>query len=187
MPLQNIKFDREIREFLEAASGDEGLLLSSPDAFYEKYKDYLPSYPSGEYKKTLFNRVFLNNKEQVKVPETTPLYSEEEVAFLSGIESAYLRKIMLCLLSWAKRHPHESGWVKYDLWAILDGFFTVQQIDKVQHSGAMASLAQYGFDMRVIGSKNPIVCYMVPELGGEKIKTEAEVWEHVCPSDKSIS
>ena len=176
--LVNMKFDKEVQEFLTASMDDAKLFCWDFPAFYEKYKDFLPSYPEGEYKKILLKRVF-ETAHIVKDPSTMEYdWSETEEAFLNSIEDKLCRRAMFAFMLWAKEHPHEGGWIEYDFWNIMIRFFTAKEIDRIQHSRFLQSLVPYGFDMRVVGSKNPIVCFQIPVLDeGEIIgKVSGKKW-----------
>lgn len=174
--LVNLKFDKEVRVFLTSSMEDAPLFYSDFSTFYEKYKDFLPSYPEGEYKKILIKRVF----ETAQVDKAASIeeydWFETEETFLSSFEDKTLRRVMFALMLWAKEHPHEGGWIDFDLWNIFIRFFTAKEVDEIKHSDTLQKLIPYGFDMRVVGSKNPTVCFQISvEKGGEIIgKVSAE-------------
>ena len=176
MSLVNLKFDKEVRVFLTSSMEDAPLFYSDFSTFYEKYKSLLPSYPEGEYKKILMKRVF----ETAQVDKLASIeeydWSETEETFLNSLEDKTLRRVMFALMLWTKEHPHEGGWIDFDLWNIFIRFFTAKEVDEIKHSDTLQKLIPYGFDMRVVGSKNPTVCFQISvEEGGEIIgKVSAE-------------
>ena len=91
------------------------------------------------------------------------------------------KKIFYSLLCWYKANYHESGWVKFHYPKCLRCAFNKEDAKNVPIS-CFSGLKKYGFDMRVVGSKNPTLCFKVPynkdevryKLKGDEIKNRCE-------------
>lgn len=137
------------------------------DSFYEDYKHLLPHFPDGEYKKNFMK--FLYETSSIPSAENecicVSFYKKDcellkKIKFENQDNYEDLLLEMAALMFWKKAHPHENGWIKYEPCLIFDSIK-----DKIKDNFqnlTLDNLLKYGFDMRVIGSKKPIVCYTVP-------------------------
>lgn len=87
-------------------------------------------------------------------------FYKSEVEYLKNIDDDVERKILYLLLAISKYDNHPSGWIKYKrelLFKFWGFYFTNSQKTEIMNrcceSGAI--------DLRVVGSKNPIVCFKV--------------------------
>ena len=161
--------ENQVRDFIKEAEKDAKLYDSDYSAFYEKYKSFLVIYPEGEYKKKLVRDIM--EAHLLSEPESNlaafPFYQKEidilKSIYFSDPPIEYGDDVMCALMLWKKQHPHEGGWIEYDIERILQYTFSASIIhDIVHHKTTLQDLVRFGFDMRVIGSKNPTVCYTVP-------------------------
>lgn len=82
---------------------------------------------------------------------------EDEVDYLLLVEDEIVRKILFYFLVVAKWNNHPSWWVRYDrdsafeFWGIKK---SVREREKI-----MQNCCNNGLDLRVIGSKNSMVCF----------------------------
>ena len=168
--------ESQVYNFIKKSEKDVNLYENDYPAFYEKYKSLLPAYPNGEYKKTLMKdmveaRLF---EEDLEAIPAFPFYQKEydllrKIFFDDKVE--YGVEVMALLMLWKKQHPHEGGWIEYNAERTLHYTFSSQIVyDIIHHETTFQDLVAYGFDMRVIGSKNPIVCYNVPTADEDEKK-----------------
>lgn len=72
-----------------------------------------------------------------------------------------IREFIIVLAAFAKAHPHPNGWIKYE----RNVLFEACGMDKLKSSEAAEITTKahdsYGMEMRVIGSNDPIPCYML--------------------------
>lgn len=87
-------------------------------------------------------------------------FYKSEIEYLKNIGDDVERKILYLLLAISKYDNHPSGWIKYKrelLFKFWGFYFTNSQKTEIMNrcceSGAI--------DLRVVGSKNPIVCFKV--------------------------
>lgn len=99
-------------------------------------------------------------------PQQIILY-KSEMKILSDITQPLSRKFLYAALIQAKQNYHHSGWIKYD----RDSFFNVWKIktltEKEKVEAVNICYDKGLIDFRVIGSKNPLVCYQVPFMAFE--------------------
>ena len=176
-----MRIENEIKSFLRSTAQDKTLLQSNLDAFYEKYQNLLPSFPSGEYKKKMMRYLVENaDGETDKIEEVAcPFYEKELRGIFQILQKAPTRmqgldrgKCMFLCMIYKKQHYHESGWIRFSPEAILSPACDKKEIDKIVKGDFFSCLVNYGFDMRVIGSKSPTVCYTVPTVDFEHDKGE---------------
>lgn len=182
--MRKTKIEREVENFLKTSKNDVEMLDKDEEKFYNKYKDLLPSYPDGEYKKTLMRYfVFWNKNKFVEEIALYPIY-QKEMDILQKIwddgekkyEDAMRVCLMACCMIYKKAHSHENGWIKYEPEKIVGGLYADWYINDFLKTNSFAELISYGFDMRVIGRKNPIVCYTVPTVDDDEDKGEPVCW-----------
>ena len=87
-------------------------------------------------------------------------FYKSEIEYLRNVGDEVERKILYLLLAISKYDNHPSGWIKYKrelLFKFWGFYFTNSQKTEIMNrcceSGAI--------DLRVVGSKNPIVCFKV--------------------------
>ena len=167
------KIYKEIKELRERVSYAEYVL--DKDTVYEKNKDLLGSFPECEVKRLIFEQVLLTAESADKDGTKYPFYADE-IDWLFSITGEKTRKAMLCLLFWKKQNPHESGWIKYDVDKIFSPLFSDVEIDEMDRRKTVLNRCyENGLDMRVVGSKNPIVCYSLPEFEQDELYQEVSV------------
>lgn len=85
---------------------------------------------------------------------------QEEVDELQKVQREEARKFLYLALMVHKWNDHPSGWVRYE----RDDFFKYWGFDELKNS-EKESIAReataHGLELRVIGQKNPTVCYNV--------------------------
>ena len=102
-------------------------------------------------------------------------FYRSEIKYLKNIEDETERKILYLLLAISKYDNHPTGWIKYKrelLFKFWGLYFTNSQKTEIMNccceSGAI--------DLRVVGSKNPIVCFKVNfqvfDLGEEAVSVD---------------
>lgn len=84
--------------------------------------------------------------------DNTVLY-ESEIIFLQNVQNPWIRKFLYILLIVAKWNNHPTGWTRFDKREVF--YFWCQR----DYNKNTFSYKIPGFEQRVIGSKNPIVCY----------------------------
>ena len=85
---------------------------------------------------------------------------ESEVCYLQRVKNEDDRKILFLLLAISKYDNHPTGWIKYNR-DLLFNFWGLK-LTNPQRSEIIKRCCESGaIDLRVIGSKNPIVCFKV--------------------------
>lgn len=85
---------------------------------------------------------------------------ELEVRYLQRVENEDDRKILFLLLAISKYDNHPTGWTKYNRDLLFN--FWEMKLTNPQRSEVIKRCCEIGaIDLRVIGSKNPIVCFRV--------------------------
>ena len=82
---------------------------------------------------------------------------ESEISHLKSVENADVRKILYLLLIIAKWSNHSSGWIRYDK-KYLFNFWGFKYKD-TEKTKVINECCKNGLDLRVVGSKNPIICF----------------------------
>lgn len=91
--------------------------------------------------------------------ENFEIYNSE-VEYLKNVGDATERKILFLLLTISKHDNHPTGWIKYNR-NLLFKFWGLK-LTSPQKSAIINRCCKNGaIDLRVIGSKNPIVCFKV--------------------------
>lgn len=130
------------------------------------YKNYIPSLPSGEYKKQILCDAFkkfyftlsLTESEDPKVS-----FTSAEVKFLRGISKKEIKELFYLLFFYKKQHEHPSGWIRFDFEEVVRP--ASQWIVRTKYKREdMSALVEYGFEMRSIGSKAAIPCFKLPDI-----------------------
>ena len=85
---------------------------------------------------------------------------ESEARYLQSVKNEADRKILFLLLAISKYDNHPTGWIKYNR-DLLFNFWGLK-LTNPQKSEVIKRCCDNGaMDLRVIGSKNPIVCFKV--------------------------
>ena len=83
-----------------------------------------------------------------------------EVEYLKSIPDEIDRKVLFLLLAISKYDNHPTGWIKYNR-DLLFKFWGLK-LTNPQKSAVISRCCKNGaIDLRVVGSKNPIVCFKV--------------------------
>lgn len=103
--------------------------------------------------------VTINPPSKKEKREEFEIYGSE-VEYLKGVADATERKILFLLLTISKYDNHPTGWIKYNR-DLLFKFWGIK-LTNPQKSAVINRCCKNGaIDLRVIGSKNPIVCFKV--------------------------
>jgi hypothetical protein len=101
----------------------------------------------------------MNPSQKKEKQEKFEIYSSE-VEYLKNVGDATERKILFLLLTISKHDNHPTGWIKYNR-NLLFKFWGLK-LTSPQKSVIINRCCKNGaIDLRVIGSKNPIVCFKV--------------------------
>lgn len=103
--------------------------------------------------------VTMNPPSKKEKQEEFDIYASE-VEYLKGVGDATDRKVLFLLLAISKYDNHPTGWIKYNR-DLLFKFWGLK-LTNPQKSAVINRCCKNGaIDLRVIGSKNPIVCFKV--------------------------
>lgn len=103
--------------------------------------------------------VAINPPSKKEKQEEFEIY-ESEVRYLQNVANEADRKILFLLLAISKYDNHPTGWIKYNR-DLLFNFWGLK-FTNPQRSEVIKRCCENGaIDLRVIGSKNPIVCFKV--------------------------
>ena len=103
--------------------------------------------------------VAINPPSKKEKQEEFEIY-ESEVRYLQSVKNEADRKILFLLLAISKYDNHPTGWIKYNR-DLLFNFWGLK-LTNPQRSEVIKRCCESGaIDLRVIGSKNPIVCFKV--------------------------
>ena len=103
--------------------------------------------------------VAINPPSKKEKQEEFEIY-ESEVRYLQSVKNESDRKILFLLLAISKYDNHPTGWIKYNR-DLLFNFWGLK-LTNSQKSEVIKRCCESGaIDLRVIGSKNPIVCFKV--------------------------
>lgn len=82
--------------------------------------------------------------------------SQQEYDFISQIGDRDVRILFAVLVYCARRNWHPTGWIKYDEQKVMElgGFKNHTRFLEVTQKAS-----RQGLDFRVVGSKNPILCF----------------------------
>ena len=103
--------------------------------------------------------VAINPPSKKEKQEEFEIY-ESEVRYLQSVKNEADRKILFLLLAISKYDNHPTGWIKYNR-DLLFNFWGLK-LTNSQRSEVIKRCCESGaIDLRVIGSKNHIVCFKV--------------------------
>lgn len=103
--------------------------------------------------------VAINPPSKKEKQEEFEIY-ESEIRYLQSVANEADRKILFLLLAISKYDNHPTGWIKYNR-DLLFNFWGLK-LTNPQRSEVIKRCCEIGaIDLRVIGSKNPIVCFKV--------------------------
>lgn len=82
--------------------------------------------------------------------------SQQEYDFISQISDRDVRILFVVLVYCARRNWHPTGWIKYDEQMVMElgGFKNHTRFLEITQRAS-----KQGLDFRVVGSKNPILCF----------------------------
>lgn len=103
--------------------------------------------------------VAINPPSKKEKQEEFEIYSSE-VEYLKGVGDATDRKILFLLLTISKYDNHPTGWIKYNR-DLLFKFWGLKLTNPQKSAVINRCCKNKAIDLRVIGSKNPIVCFKV--------------------------
>lgn len=169
------KIDAEVHEFIVKALSSENEGKTDEQIVEELWETSCPSFPKGAYKKRLLMR-FLSDFRRAQeeyVPFGDVAITQKEHEWLSKVKKVRTRKQLLCLIVWKKLHNHPSGWIKFDSEEIFSLLFSKKEYKQMQSEprAYVDCFSNYS-ELRVIGSKNPIVCFSLPK----ELEEESEPW-----------
>lgn len=85
---------------------------------------------------------------------------DEEIEELRKVESADSRKYLYLALIVHKWNNHSSGWVRYEREDFFK-FWGMEDYKNSQKERIARGAIQHGISLRVVGQKNPVICYQV--------------------------
>lgn len=180
------KIDAEVREFLVKALSMQNEDKTDDQIIEELCDMVCPSFPKGEYKKKLLGKFLSDFKraQEEYVPFDEITITRKEFEWLADIKSIRTRKQVLCLIVWKKLHNHPSGWIKFNKEDIFSLLFSQKEFKQMEadRKAYIDCFNNYS-ELRVIGSKNPIVCYSLPRW----LTEDTEPWIFFNPeSEKDV-
>ena len=103
--------------------------------------------------------VAINPPSKKEKQEEFEIY-ESEVRYLQSVKNEADRKILFLLLAISKYDNHPTGWIKYNR-DLLFNFWGLKLTNPKKSEVIKRCCESGAIDLRVIGSKNPIVCFKV--------------------------
>ena len=103
--------------------------------------------------------VAINPPSKKEKQEEFEIYASE-VEYLKGVGDATDRKVLFLLLVISKYDNHPTGWIKYNR-DLLFKFWGLKLTNPQKSAVINRCCKNKAIDLRVIGSKNPIVCFKV--------------------------
>ena len=103
--------------------------------------------------------VTMNPPSKKEKQEEFDIYASE-VKYLKDVSDATDRKILFLLLAISKYDNHPTGWIKYNR-DLLFKFWGLKLTNPQKSAVINRCCKNKAIDLRVIGSKNPIVCFKV--------------------------
>lgn len=177
------KIDAEVQEFIVKALSSKNEGKTDEQIVEELWETSCPSFPKGAYKKKLLMR-FLSDFRRAQeeyVPFGDIVITQKEHEWLSKVKKVRTRKQLLCLIVWKKLHNHPSGWIRFDGEEIFSLLFSKKEYKQMESEprAYVDCFSNYS-ELRVIGSKNPIVCFSLPN----ELEEESEPWIIFRPEDE---
>ena len=149
-----IKSPKEVGKIISSLSAEGMTDGSIRETLIEAEKEF-------ELDDKLFERavdLLLNSAllESQPVGETMIDISQQEYDFISQIGDRDVRILFAVLVYCARRNWHPTGWIKYDEQKVMElgGFKNHTRFLEVTQKAS-----RQGLDFRVVGSKNPILCF----------------------------
>lgn len=103
--------------------------------------------------------VTMNPPSKKEKQEEFEIYNSE-VEYLKGVPDAIDRKVLFLLLAISKYDNHPTGWIKYNR-DLLFKFWGLKLTNPQKSAVISRCCKNRAIDLRVVGSKNPIVCFKV--------------------------
>lgn len=115
----------------------------------------------------MIRQVGYKSHKNIENPSILIKLYQYEVDFLCKVgQKNRIKELFYSVIIYEKLHPHESGWIKFDIDELADiAFYGNSKRDIRQED--FYPLVQYGLDMRVVGSKEAIPCYKLPDMFDE--------------------
>lgn len=126
----------------------------------------LPMLPRGQYKTKVLVRLIERNRERKQKAMDGALqvpFFIEEVELMKSIEDINTRKLLYALLIQRKLNPHDSGYIKLDSDNTIARVFDYSGYKKIGSKNYL-DLISHGLDLRVIGAKNPMICFKLYDI-----------------------
>lgn len=152
----------------------------------QHFEEYLPSIPSGEYKK----RVLLKLCEKIKREkmlsfEKNVSLTVKEIEFLKAIPDDLIKRLFYSLILRSKVNPHSSGWISLDFQNTIKYGFCEKMVKKIRLENLVAC-KPYGFETQVSGSTNPVLCFRLPKIEESEIAIEFSTKDALSVYDEVV-
>lgn len=164
----SLTFEKEKARFLDLAEGMRAFCSIEEIAqICNAEKSLFSSVPQGEARVAFLLKILKEAWEEsardTSMMKDDIVITSTEVQFLHNIEDVNMQRAMFAFLLWRKSHPHESGWIRFDAEGIGEIAKQVGASSKFILTELVAEARKVNMiDMRVIGSKSPILCYSLP-------------------------
>lgn len=148
----------------------QNTLVEEYDELVEECKNTMFLFiPSVEFREKLMHKIIKQYLEKCFADKQEFFITKEEIERCNQITDPLLKRIFYCLMVQQKLHPHQNGWVRLDWPDMLGAAFTEKEI-KNMRTEVLAGLRPQGLEMRVVGSKNPVLCFQLPFIEGKTIE-----------------
>ena len=159
----------EERRFLRAIEGFIENFEAVEEFIENNYESYLKNIPNGEYKKNVLKKVYKNHITKQEGKITHPIsFTRGDIDFLKSLPNDKIKRLFYCLIIRTQVNPHPSGWISLDFEKTLLYGFSETQAKKIKMED-LSECVPYGFEVRVSGSTKPVLCFKIPQKGGETI------------------
>ena len=130
-------------------------ILSKLETFYWGFE--IPSIDHVQLVNLILDKA-KGNKVERGMFDSVILY-ESEIEHLKSIQNDTVRKILYTALIYSKWDNHSSGWIRYD----KENFFLFWglKLSEKEKSEIMRGCINEGLMLKVVGSKNPTVCFQI--------------------------
>lgn len=164
MAKKEVKFEEQEQLFLKDIINIIDDASAVADFIEEKYENYFPSLPNGDYKirllKGVYKQYLLSDRKRGQYPITI---TTGEIRFLQSLPTELIKRLFYSLIIRAKVRPHASGWISLDFDNTI--FYALKDNDARKAKIEIYSqCTDYGFDTRVSGSTKPVLCFKLPDM-----------------------